>query len=58
MIVDEIHERDRFADFLMAVLRDSISKYRNLKIVLMSATMDTQLFVKYFHVCPVVKSRR
>ncbi|XP_043241748.1 3'-5' RNA helicase YTHDC2-like isoform X2 [Amphibalanus amphitrite] len=55
VIVDEIHERDRFADFLMAVLRDSISKYRNLKIILMSATMDTQLFVKYFHVCPVVK---
>ena len=49
VIVDEIHERDRFSDFLLAVLRDSLSKFRNLKVILMSATVDVDLFIKYFN---------
>ncbi|XP_013779316.1 probable ATP-dependent RNA helicase YTHDC2 isoform X2 [Limulus polyphemus] len=54
VIIDEIHERDRFSDFLMIIARDLLLKFRNLKLVLMSATLDTQLFVKYFGGCPVV----
>ena len=45
VIVDEIHERDRFSDFLLTVLRDALNKFRGLKLVLMSATVDVQLFL-------------
>lgn len=55
VVVDEVHERDRFSDFLLIVLRESLSRFQNLRLVLMSATMDTQLFVKYFGGCPVLK---
>uniref|UniRef100_T1JES8 RNA helicase n=1 Tax=Strigamia maritima TaxID=126957 RepID=T1JES8_STRMM len=54
VIVDEIHERDRFSDFLLIILRDCLAKFRNLKLVLMSAVLDIQLFVKYFNGCPVI----
>ncbi|XP_077514316.1 3'-5' RNA helicase YTHDC2-like isoform X2 [Amblyomma americanum] len=55
VIVDEVHERDRFSDFLLTVLRDLLPKFRNLKLILMSATLDAELFVKYFGGCPVVQ---
>lgn len=55
IIVDEVHERDRFSDFLLIVLRDLLAKFRNLKVILMSATMNVDLFVKYFNNCPVVE---
>lgn len=54
VIVDEIHERDRFSDFLLIILRDALAKFRNLKLILMSAALDLQLFLKYFNGCPVV----
>lgn len=54
IIVDEVHERDRFCDFLLIALKDALTKYRSLKVILMSATVDTSLFVKYFNNCPVI----
>ncbi|XP_071964049.1 3'-5' RNA helicase YTHDC2-like [Antedon mediterranea] len=55
VIVDEIHERDRFSDFLLISLRDLLARYRNLKLILMSAALDINLFVKYFNACPVIQ---
>jgi len=55
IIIDELHERDRFADFLMIVLKDVLPRYPNLKLILMSATMREDLFSKYFDDCPVIK---
>ncbi|KAF6017327.1 YTHDC2 [Bugula neritina] len=55
VIVDEIHERDRLCDFLLIVLRQAISKYKNLKLILMSATMNTELFLRYFDHCPIIQ---
>ncbi|XP_015520709.1 3'-5' RNA helicase YTHDC2 [Neodiprion pinetum] len=54
IIVDEIHERDRFCDFLLIALKDALVKFRSLKVVLMSATMDTSIFLKYFNHCSVI----
>lgn len=54
IIVDEVHERDRFCDFLLIALKDALVKYRSLKLILMSATMDTSIFVKYFNKCTVI----
>nr|CAD7194903.1 unnamed protein product [Timema douglasi] len=54
ILVDEIHERNRFCDFLLIALRDALAKFRSLTLVLMSATMDTQVFTKYFNSSPVI----
>lgn len=55
VIVDEIHERDVNSDFIMVVLRDMIHTYPDLRVILMSATIDTTLFSKYFNNCPVLE---
>ncbi|XP_053976176.1 dosage compensation regulator isoform X1 [Hylaeus volcanicus] len=55
VIVDEIHERDVNSDFIMVVLRDMIHMYPDLRIILMSATIDTSLFSNYFNNCPVIE---
>nr|XP_023019378.1 dosage compensation regulator isoform X2 [Leptinotarsa decemlineata] len=55
VIVDEIHERDVNSDFIMVVLRDMIHTYPDLRVILMSATIDTTLFSKYFNNCPVIE---
>ncbi|XP_076620145.1 3'-5' RNA helicase YTHDC2 [Colletes latitarsis] len=54
VIVDEVHERDRFCDFLLIALKDALLKNRSLKLVLMSATLDVNIFVKYFNKCAVI----
>ncbi|XP_032690956.1 dosage compensation regulator isoform X2 [Odontomachus brunneus] len=55
VIVDEIHERDVNSDFIMVVLRDMIHMYPDLRLILMSATIDTTLFSDYFNNCPVIE---
>ncbi|XP_016984597.1 dosage compensation regulator isoform X2 [Drosophila rhopaloa] len=55
IIVDEIHERDVNSDFLLVILRDMVDTYPDLHVILMSATIDTTLFSKYFGGCPVLE---
>ncbi|XP_035771825.1 ATP-dependent RNA helicase A [Neolamprologus brichardi] len=55
VIVDEIHERDINTDFLMVVLRDVVQAYPDVRIILMSATIDTTMFREYFFSCPVIE---
>ncbi|KAK9814740.1 hypothetical protein WJX72_010718 [[Myrmecia] bisecta] len=54
IVVDEIHERDRFADFLLILLRDILPQQPHLRLILMSATLHIDLFSQYFGGCPVV----
>ncbi|KAK9832693.1 hypothetical protein WJX81_000845 [Elliptochloris bilobata] len=58
VIVDEVHERTLQGDFLMALLRDIVATRRvagnPLKVVLMSATLDSDLFARYFGGCAVL----
>ena len=54
IIVDELHERDLFADFLTIILKGVLPKHPHLKLVLMSATMREDLFSEYFGGCPVI----
>ncbi|XP_031505555.1 DExH-box ATP-dependent RNA helicase DExH6 isoform X2 [Nymphaea colorata] len=55
IIVDEIHERDRFADFMLAILRDQLPLWPHLHLVLMSATIDAERFSQYFGGCPIIR---
>ncbi|XP_053934447.1 3'-5' RNA helicase YTHDC2-like [Cuculus canorus] len=54
VIVDEVHERDRFSDFLLIKLRDVLQKQANLKLIMSSAALDADLFVRYFGSCPIM----
>lgn len=48
IFVDEVHERSLDTDFLLALLRDALSTLPGLKVVLMSATLDADVFANYF----------
>jgi len=49
VFVDEVHERSIESDFLLMVLRDLLGRRTEpLKVVLMSATLDADLFHRYF----------
>lgn len=39
----------------MVVLRDMVTTYPDLRVILMSATIDTTLFSDYFGNCPVIE---
>ena len=54
IVVDEIHERDKFADFLLIMLRDLLPSTPHLRLVLMSATLDVALLTDYFQGCAVL----
>ncbi|XP_028172937.1 dosage compensation regulator-like, partial [Ostrinia furnacalis] len=55
VLVDEVHERDADTDFALILLRDMAHTYPDLRIILMSATVDTTLFTSYFGNCPVIE---
>lgn len=55
IIVDEIHERDRFADFMLAILRELLPSHPQLRLILMSATLDAERFSQYFGGCPIIR---
>ncbi|KAI0215243.1 ATP-dependent RNA helicase TDRD9 [Lamellibrachia satsuma] len=49
IILDEVHERDQESDFCLLVTRKLLrTNSRDVKIVLMSATIDSQQFAQYF----------
>jgi ATP-dependent RNA helicase DHX36 len=54
IIMDEIHERDILSDFLITLLKDVLQKRPDLKVILMSATLNADLFSKYFNNCPTI----
>ncbi|GFR70434.1 ATP-dependent RNA helicase DHX36 [Elysia marginata] len=51
IIIDEIHERDLQSDFLMIILKDLLLRRSNLKVILMSATLNAEMFSQYFGKC-------
>ncbi|XP_071053906.1 ATP-dependent DNA/RNA helicase DHX36-like [Onthophagus taurus] len=53
VILDEAHERDVNTDLLMNLLRSGLEKNKNLKLVVMSATIDAGIFQEYFKSSPV-----
>ncbi|PON48782.1 RNA helicase, ATP-dependent DEAH box [Parasponia andersonii] len=62
VIVDEVHERSLLGDFLLIVLKNLIERQsahnsRELKVILMSATVDSNLFSRYFDDCPVITAQ-
>ncbi|KZO92472.1 P-loop containing nucleoside triphosphate hydrolase protein [Calocera viscosa TUFC12733] len=54
VIVDEVHERSVDSDFLLLELREMLRRGADIKVVLMSATINQEVFVKYFDNAPVI----
>lgn len=51
LIIDEVHERHMESDFLLALLKSTILRERpDMKLILMSATLDIQRFQHYLSV--------
>ena len=48
VILDEIHERDLQSDFLMIILKDLLPRRPDIKVILMSATLNAEMFSMYF----------
>jgi len=48
IIIDEIHERDKHTEFLMIALRELLNKRKDLHVILMSATIQTNELMTYW----------
>lgn len=55
VIVDEVHERHLQCDFLLGVLHSLLRRRPDLRLVLMSATINIKLFSSYFNNAPVLQ---
>ena len=54
IILDEAHERTLATDILMGLLKEVVVRRPDLKLIIMSATLDAQKFQRYFHDAPLL----
>ncbi|MGA1875710.1 MAG: ATP-dependent RNA helicase HrpA [bacterium] len=55
LIIDEAHERSLNIDFLLGILRQLLPRRRDLKVVITSATIDTEKFSRSFNNAPIIE---
>ncbi|KAG0346255.1 hypothetical protein BG004_002057 [Podila humilis] len=55
LVIDEVHERTLESDFLLIILKKLLPRRRDLKVILMSATVDSARFSQYFAGCPILE---
>jgi ATP-dependent helicase HrpA len=53
--VDEAHERSLNIDFVLGILKRLVQRRKNLKLIITSATIDTEKFSKAFDDAPVIE---
>ena len=44
LVLDEDHERDLQTDFLIICLKELMKQRKDMKVILMSATLDAEMF--------------
>ncbi|XP_052792364.1 probable ATP-dependent RNA helicase DHX34 [Mya arenaria] len=55
IVIDEVHERHIHTDYLLGVLQCLVRHRDDVKVILMSATINIELFSNYFHEAPVIQ---
>lgn len=55
LIIDEAHERSLNIDFLLGYFKQLLPKRPDLKLIITSATIDTERFSKHFDNAPVIE---
>jgi ATP-dependent helicase HrpA len=55
LIVDEAHERSLNIDFILGILKKLLRNRRDLKVIITSATIDTEKFSLAFDQAPVIQ---
>lgn len=55
VLIDEVHERDIMTDFLLILLKELLVSRTDLRVILMSATIDVASFCSYFWDCPCLE---
>ncbi len=55
IIIDEAHERSLNIDFLLGYMRWLLPKRPDLKLIITSATIDTERFSKHFNNAPIIE---
>jgi ATP-dependent helicase HrpA len=55
LIVDEAHERSLNIDFVLGILKDLLTRRKDLKLIITSATIDTEKFSKAFGGAPIIE---
>ena len=56
IIIDEAHERSLNIDFLLGHLKGLLGRRHDLKLIITSATIDTQVFARHFDGAPVIEA--
>ena len=54
LIIDEAHERSLNIDFLLGYIRQLLPRRPDLKLIVTSATIDTQRFSEHFDNAPII----
>jgi ATP-dependent RNA helicase DHX8/PRP22 len=58
IIVDEAHERTLFTDLLLSLLKEVLTRRPDLRLIITSSTIDTEVLQKYFCNCPLIEVPR